>query len=412
MKTRKGIALDSLDRPHVVVLSTLFPHPGQPNAGVFIRARMFRVAQETPLAVVSPQPWFPLQGLIRRFRPHFRPPAPAHEVQQGIDVFYPKFFSFPGLLKHWDGFFMALGARRVMKRLREAGRLDIIDSHFAYPDGVAARFLARWLHRPYTITLRGTEPRHARQPRLRKQMSQALRGAARVFSVSDSLRQLAIQLGAAEDRSLTVGNGVDAEIFKPVDRQEARRRFKIPTHAKVLISVGALVPRKGFQRVIACLPELLKTHPDLHYLAVGGASPEGDMRAELQRQAAELGVSERVHFLGAMPSAELQWPLSAADVFVLSTSNEGWANVFLEAMACGLPVVATDVGGNREVVCREDLGIVVPFDDQPALQQALADALDRAWDRAAILDYARQNSWAARVEQLMTAFCAIRQEHA
>jgi glycosyltransferase involved in cell wall biosynthesis len=407
-----SIAGADSSRPCIVVLSTLFPHPGQPNAGVFIRARMFRVAQKTPLVVVSPQPWFPLQGLVRRLRPHFRPPAPRHEVQQGIEVHYPRFFSVPGVFKHWDGFFMALGARRVFRKLRDAGRLDIIDSHFAYPDGVAAGYLARWLSRPYTITLRGTEPRHAGQPRLRTQMTRALAGAARVFAVSDSLRRLAVELGAPPERAQTVGNGVDTDLFHPADRLEARRRFGIPAQANVLVSVGALVPRKGFHRVIACLPALLEKFPDLHYLAVGGASPEGDMRAELEKMAAQTGLADRVHFTGAMPSNELRWPLSAADVFVLSTANEGWANVFLEAMACGLPVVTTDVGGNREVVSRPELGTVVPFADATALQTALGAALAKDWDREAIRAYAADNAWDHRVQQLTDAFSAIRKERA
>ena len=128
------------------------------------------------------------------------------------------------------------------------------------------------------------------------------------------------------------------------------------------------------------------------------------MRSELEAQAARLGLGARVHFLGTLPPEELKWPLSAADVFVLATRNEGWANVFLEAMACGLPVVTTDVGGNREVVCSEVLGQVVPFGDAAALQQALDAALDKTWDRAAIIGHAQASQWDKRVAQLLRAF--------
>jgi glycosyltransferase involved in cell wall biosynthesis len=114
-----------------------------------------------------------------------------------------------------------------------------------------------------------------------------------------------------------------------------------------------------------------------------------------------------VHFLGPLQPDDLKYALSAADIFVLATRNEGWANVFLEAMACGLPVVTTDVGGNAEVVCRDELGSIVPFGDGAALQQALDNALDKDWDRAAILDYARANQWDTRVTQLLLAFDGI-----
>jgi len=168
-----------------------------------------------------------------------------------------------------------------------------------------------------------------------------------------------------------------------------------------------LVERKGMHRVIDCLPALIEHHPRLHYLIVGGASPEGDNRGELVAQVARLGLAGRVHFLGALPPDELKTPLSAADVFVLATRNEGWANVFLEAMACGLPVVTTDVGGNAEVVCRAELGSIVPFGDAAALQRALDAALDAQWDRGAILDYARANQWDTRIAQLLRAYAPL-----
>ncbi len=390
----------------LIVFSSLFPSAARPGAGLFIRERMFRVARHRSLVVVSPQPWFPGQALVRLFRPGYRPMAPYREMQQGVAVYHPRFLAIPGLLRRLDGASMALFSYPLLRRLKADGA-RLLDAHFAYPDGEAASRLGRWLRLPVTITLRGTEVPHSRDPALRVRMMQALKSAARVFAVSDSLRRLALQLGVAPDRSEVVGNGVDVELFQPVDRAEARRRLGLPDDAKVLISVGGLVERKGMHRVVDCLPGLLATHPTLHYLIVGSGGPEGDMRPELEAQVGRLGLGGRVHFLGALPPAELKWPLSAADVFALATRNEGWANVFLEAMACGLPVVATDVGGNAEVVCRPELGSIVPFGDAAALERALAAALDRPWDRAAILEYARDNQWDRRVAQLLRAFDAV-----
>jgi glycosyltransferase involved in cell wall biosynthesis len=115
-------------------------------------------------------------------------------------------------------------------------------------------------------------------------------------------------------------------------------------------------------------------------------------------------LGDRVHFLGPIQPDQLKWPLSAADVFVLSTRNEGWANVILEAMACGLPVVASDVGGNAEVVCRPELGEVVPFDDHIALVRALESALTAEWHATAIRTYALDNMWDKRVSRLTDLF--------
>jgi len=392
-----------------VVLSSLFPSTVQPGAGLFVRERMFRVGAQLPLAVVAPQPWFPLQGLLRWFKPGFRPGAPRFEAQQGHDVWFPRFFSLPGLLKQCDGFFLALGAWPRLARLKREGRLDLIDAHFGYPDGYAATLLGRWLGVPVSITLRGTETRHARDAVLAPLLRKALQGAQRVFAVSDSLRQVALGLGLPSHKIQVVGNGVDLARFSPLPQAQARQALGLPEGVPVLVSVGGLVERKGFHRVIEQLPALRQAFPGLVYVVVGGASPEGDMGAELQLQVAQLGLQDHVRFLGPLAPDQLRVPLSAADVFVLATRNEGWANVFLEAMACGLPVVTTAVGGNAEVVCRPDLGTVVAFGDADALRTALAGALQSPWDRNAIRVYAENNTWDRRVEALVAAFAELHQ---
>ncbi|MFN5167366.1 MAG: glycosyltransferase [Pseudomonadota bacterium] len=327
------------DGPHVVVLSSLFPSALQPGSGLFVRERAFRVGARLPLAVVAPTPWFPGQTLLRRLRPGSRPGAPRHERQRGFDVWYPRFFSLPLVLR----------------------------------------------------------------PRLQ----QALAGVQRVFAVSDSLRRLALQLGVPPERTRVVGNGVDLLRFAPQPRAACRERLGLPADAPVLVTVGGLVERKGFHRVIELLPALRMRWPGLHYLVVGGPSPEGDWTARLQAQVRELGLQDCVRFTGPLEPDALAGVLSAADVFVLPTRNEGWANVLLEAMACGLPVVATDVGGNAEVVCRPELGTVVPFGDAPALEAALHEALARPWDRGALRRHAEANTWDRRIDDLEAEFLAL-----
>lgn len=224
--------------PQIVTLSSLFPSERQPMAGLFVRERAFRLGARLPLAVVAPQPWFPLQGLLRRWKPGFRPGAPASERQRGFEVRYPRFLSVPGMLKSLDGVFMALAAWPRLRALQREGRLDVIDAHFGYPDGRAASLLARWLGVPYTVTLRGTETRHAQDPALRPALQAALRGAARVFSVSESLRQVALQLGVPPERAIVVGNGVDLSRFYPLPQAEARAALGLPVQGPVLVSVG------------------------------------------------------------------------------------------------------------------------------------------------------------------------------
>ena len=139
-------------------------------------------------------------------------------------------------------------------------------------------------------------------------------------------------------------------------------------------------------------------------LIVGEGGPEGDVTRQLKDQVESLNLKETVKFLGAFSSDRLRIPLSAANLFTLATSNEGWANVLLEAMACGLPVVTTDVGGNKEVVNQPELGTVVPFEEPKLLLRALVDALSKNWDYQFIRSYAEENSWVNRVDVLCEEF--------
>jgi len=297
---------------------------------------------------------------------------------------------------------MALGSLPTLMRLRS--QFNLIDAHFAYPDGYAATLLGKWFKVPVTITLRGTEVPLSKMPGRKSRMLAGLKAATRIFSVSESLKQYVGSLGAETEKICVVGNGVDVTKFYPLDKQSARVKLDLPESAKVLISVGGLVDRKGFHRVLEVLPDLIAQYPNLIYLIVGGESPEGNIRLQLENQVTALHLEDHVRFLGAYPSEKLNIPLSASDLFVLATANEGWANVFLEAMACGLPVITTDVGGNQEVVKNNRLGRVVPFGDSALLLAALSEGLGIDWDARAIIQYAMDNAWETRVTVLIKEF--------
>ena len=218
---------------------------------------------------------------------------------------------------------------------------------------------------------------------------------------------VATKLGQPDAKTVVIGNGIDLERFTPVDRLEARARLGLPANAPVIVGVGGLVERKGFHRLIALLPSLEERVPGVQLLIVGGGTTQEDMSGRLRALASELGVERAVHFCGPQPPEGLKWFYGAADVFALATAHEGWANVFLEAMACGLPVVTTRVGGNAEVVASESVGTLVPFWEPDACVDALVDALVRDWNRTAIRQYAEQHSWDARIRILKREFAAL-----
>lgn len=376
----------------VLVLSSVFPNSRQPTLGVFIRERMRRVATECEVVVVAPRPWFPLNALLR---PQWTGISPV-DVQDGLRVYHPPVLSVPGILKSLDGVLYALSLVRFLFRLRAEFPFEVIDAHFAYPDGVAAVLLGRVFRCPVTITLRGSIVRLSRYRLHRRQLRFALRRADRVLSVSQALKDVGVAVGDIPPTKIrVVPNGVDVTQFFPRDRADARRRLGLPTDRTILLSIGGLEEGKGHHRIVQLLPRLVRQYPDILYVVVGGGRPADTVRPLIDRLVARHALSNHVFMAGARPHGEIPLWLSAADLFCLATRSEGWCNVLLEAAACGRPVVSTRVGGNPEVVPSLDLGVLVPPDDDAALEHAIVEALRHHWDQVPMLAHAQKHSWAA-----------------
>jgi teichuronic acid biosynthesis glycosyltransferase TuaC len=377
-------------RTKVLLFSIVFPNAAQPHHGIFVRERMRGLPEDVEVRVVAPAPWFPF---ISGLRPGFRPAIPAEEVQDGVPVFHPRFLSFPGILKCLDGLLLFLWTLPLLRRLHREHRLDVIDAHFTYPDGLAAVLAGKLLGIPVVLTERGTLPFLTRFRLRRPQLRFALRHAARVIAVSESLRQSAAEFIPA-GRVRVIGNGTDPDVFRPIDRIEARRLLGLGKYGPLLVSVGTLAPRKGFHLVMEAVAKLRRRYPRIRFALVGGDGAEGAMSAELRQLAEKLGLGEQVIFAGPRKSRELALWYSAADVFVLATAHEGCPNVVVEALACGTPVVATPVGSIPELLADPGAGLLVER-EVTAIAEGLDTALSRAWDRDRVRSGIASRTWKA-----------------
>jgi teichuronic acid biosynthesis glycosyltransferase TuaC len=367
----------------VLVFTLVFPNPWRPLHGTFVLERIRHLAALADIHVVTPVPWH----LIARRQ------ARAPEVTPILSVRHPRFWYIPKIWMSLRGIFLFLATVRDIARLRKTFDFDLIDAHFAYPDGFAAVLLGWWFRRPVCITLRGTIVQWSRYPLLRRLCDWAIRRAQRVIAVAETLADRARQGGVPGNRVVTIANGVDSERFRMIDRTAARTGLGLATGGRLLVSVGHLSPRKGFHRVIGSLPRLVETCSDAHLAIVGGSGAEEDNSAELQALARDLGVAERVRFVGAQPPDDVALWLAAADAFVLASDFEGCPNVILEAMACGRPVVATKVGDVERMV-PPFAGILVDDpEDGVALAESMVAALTRDWDPRRIRAHVSTQSW-------------------
>jgi glycosyltransferase involved in cell wall biosynthesis len=384
----------------VLSVTTVFPSRVQPTHGLFVYERLRHLAARAQVRVVAPIAW----------RARRKGAVPAGERRGELDVLHPTFFYVPRVLKILDGLCLFLSVLGTVRRLRRTFDFDVIDAHFAYPEGVAAALLSIWFRRPFTITMRGTEILIARSRLRRLAIRWALRRAHRVIAVADPLARFARSLGVPAERISVIENGVDTDLFRPTPRAVARQTLGLQPDSPVIVSVGHLSPRKGFQRVIRVLPSLLELHPDATFVIVGGPGGEPNNRPELDALVMTLGVAHRVIFAGPQPPSRVAEWLSAADVFVLASDYEGCPNVVLEALACGRPVVATRVGNVDGLVPGYAGVLVDSVEDERAMLRALDTALRATWHSPSIRACAERRSWsdvASRVFDQWQLACAV-----
>lgn len=389
----------------ILSFTTLFPNAAQPIHGVFVenRLRQLVATGAAEVRVVAPVPWFPFSGAwAGAYGKYAR--APKREVRHGLDVQHPRYPVIPKFGVSVAPSLLAWAMRPVIARIIAEGYdFDVLDAHYFYPDGVAAAMLGKWFKKPVVITGRGTDLNYLPKfPLPRRQIQWAARQAAGMITVCQALKDSLVELGVAQHRVTVLRNGVDLQLFSPfrdeMERAAARRKFGMG-QGPALVSVGQLIERKGHHLIIGALSQLPGAT-----LFIAGDGPD---RAKLQSLAAELGVADRVRLPGVVPHAELPSLYAAADISILASSREGWANVLLESMACGTPVVASRIWGTPEVVAEPVAGVLMPDRSAEGVAAGVRALLAQMPERAATRRYAERFSWDATTAGQLQLFQGI-----
>jgi len=384
-----------------LLFSTLYPSSARPIHGIFVETRLRELLKtgEVETKVVAPVPWFPFSG--ERWGEYGRLAATPHfEQRNGVDVHHPRYFLPPKIGMNIAPHTLALGALPTIEKLmRDGFDFDLIDAHYYYPDGVAATLLSKWLSKPFVVTARGSDINQIARYGIPKTLIRwSAHRAAASIAVSRALSDAMAELGIAREKLSVFRNGVDLEKFYPVSKTEARKKLDWPDDP-TLISVGNLVENKGHHIAMESLTLL----PG-YRLAIIGDGPE---RLRLQLLGQRLGVSNRVIFIGRVAQRNLSAYYSAADVLILASSREGWPNVLLEAMACGTPVIASNVGGVPEIITRPVAGRMMAALTPHALVDACNDLFAKYPDSTSVRSYAEEFGWDATTRAQLDLFKEI-----
>lgn len=351
----------------LLTFTSLYPSAARPRHGIFVESRLQRLVARGGLraSVIAPVPWFPFTGA--RWGEYARLAATPHiERRGGLEVRHPRYLMLPRIGMALQPQAMAhAGLGEARRLLAEGADFDLVDAHYLYPDGVAAAAVARRLGRPLVLSARGSDVNVIGQmPGPRGRIVQAIAQSAGVIAVSSALRSALIGMGVPAERITVLRNGVDTEIFRPVDRADARRELGLPVDGRIVASVGNLVPGKRNDLAL----EAAASIKGLNIVFVG----RGSEHARLERLARARSVRERVWFFDEMPQSRLRLVYSAADALVLASEREGWPNVLLESVACGTPAIAFNIGGVPEILTDSAAGTIVRGEHTSA---RLADAI-------------------------------------
>ncbi|TIX51908.1 glycosyltransferase [Alteraurantiacibacter aquimixticola] len=371
----------------VLSIATLFPNAHQPRFGTFVARQMEALAKrdDWDVHVINPLGMPPVaMGRYARLLD-----AAISGRENGVNVHRPRFTLIPAVGGPFNPAMIVRAALPLARRLHAIHPFDLVDAQFFYPDGPAAARIAEELGLPLSIKARGADiSLWGHKAYANRKMRAAAAQAKGLLAVSEALKRDMVAIGLPEEKITVHYTGLDQQRFRPQDRARSRaalaRDHGVPIEGPLLASVGALIPRKGQHFVIEALAEL----PDAQLVLVGEGPDESDLRA----LAAMKGLAGRVHFLGSLNHDGLPKVLSAAEAMVLPSASEGLANAWVEALACGTPLVITDVGGARELVTSDTAGRIVAR-ETPAILQGIGEVLAANYAPADVAQCAARFSW-------------------
>jgi teichuronic acid biosynthesis glycosyltransferase TuaC len=393
---------------HLVLLSSQFPTPRDPNGGIFTAQLADALATRVSLTVVCPVPWCPNLPILKNIGTcRWYAGIPRELSRNSVRVHYVRFPFIPKISRFAQPWLQAPNLFAFLRQLNRSRPIDAINAHWMYPDAVAATWVAKKLRIPILLTALGSDINVAAKHAVTvAQIRWAIRHANGVSGVSRALVTQLTNLGAEAGDSYFLPNGVDSKKFFMASSDESsalRAELGLEAHRRYLVFVGRLHPVKGLICLVEAIAKL-KAEGRLHFdtILVG----EGELRTKIENLIAQYSLNNQFRLTGEVSHEEVPKWLRAADAFCLPSITEGMPNVVLEAQACGLPVIATSVGALPELISPET-GILVPTEDSISLANALEDAMGRTWNRDVISRNPMAVSWEQIADQYLDVIKAI-----
>lgn len=366
----------------------------------------YSMRQLCDVRVVAPVPFFPKTRFFNSYS--YFSHIPQQEIIDDIMVYHPRYPLIPKISMPVHGQLMYLATRNMVRHIHKKFHFDIIDAHFIYPDCQAAVLLGNMLNVPVVSSARGSDIHEfSNYALIRPQIIKTLQKATRIISVCQALKNFMVDLGIEDNKITVIPNGIDTDLFYSVDRHTALEKLGLDGNCRIILSVGSLIPLKSHDLTIKAVKHLIKKGWNIQ-LYIAGTGPE---KKNLENLIGKLHLNDHVFLTGHVPNETLHLWYNAADLFCLSSEREGWANVLTESLACGTPVVATNVFGASEIVKTDSSGVLVnrTYKD---IAEGLEQALNKKWDRKKISETTSSRTWDVVAQEVSCVFdLALNQFH-
>ena len=377
----------------LVVVTTYFPNSCDPQRAVFVKNLVTAIEKKCEVTVVSPVPFAPPIGFRKDWSCLAR--VERQEIIDRIEILHPRYIVIPKLELFSGGSYMLSIVRPLWELKQKIGKSMVVHAHCAYPDGVGVAIAAKLLRVPYIISAHGSDINVSVKTRtLRWQIRWALRNAAAVIGVSSAICKRIAELADKQlERLVHVPcAGYDPQQFFPKDRAKARANIGLAYAGGFVLFVGNLVKIKGVEVLLRAWSRLQKGGKlsSADRLVIVG---DGPLRNSLEKQAKELCQTGTVIFAGSVPHVAIADWMNAANLLCLSSFNEGTPNVIVEALACGVPVISSNVGGIPEVIRDGDNGLMVQPGDEKSLAEAIRVGLDTDWQEKMLVESVAGYTW-------------------
>lgn len=370
-------------------ISNLLPNKFEPNRGIFTFRTVQEIAKLCEVKIIAPYAWHPLKKIEQGNS--YISSIPEKENIEGLDIFHPGFAYIPKITLPFNGASYFLSLSYFYKKHFYKYKPDFILSSWIYPDGYASMYLARLLKIPFFVLTHGSDVNSLVENKFTKnKIVKVVKKAEKVFFPSREMIKKITTMVDAPQKMFLKPFGVDTDRFKPVDKELARQKVGIEGGKKVVLFVGNLEKIKGINFLIEAISMLEQSHlDDLRCVIVGGGTENGNFK----KIAEEKNLGNAIEFVGKKKNEEIPFWINASDMVCLPSLSEGCPNILIEALSCGVPVIASAVGEIPYLIKEGTNGYTFPPKSPSKIKDSIVKSINQTWEKDKITDTVSGNDW-------------------